>query len=105
MRNAALLVSLISVASSGRLRLHPQMEMNKPSGENEMSSRSLSFAALTATFLAGSAAFALAQSSSTLGTGGTSAGGGMSSSSVGTGGSSAGGSGSGSAAALRPRGG
>jgi hypothetical protein len=67
---------------------------------DQMVRRKLSLTALTATFLAGSAALVLAQSSSTLGTGGTSAGGGMSSSSVGTGGSSAGSSGSGSASTL-----
>src|SRR3954464_15439411 len=61
----------------------------------------VSLAVLTATFLAGTAALAIAQSRSTIGTGGTWAGGGMSSSSVGTGGSAAGsGSGSGSASTV-----
>ena len=49
-------------------------------------------AALAATFLAGSAVFAYAQTSSTLGVGGSTSGSGSSSTTLGTGGSSAGGS-------------
>ncbi|HSH99830.1 MAG TPA: hypothetical protein VLA02_04440, partial [Reyranella sp.] len=50
-------------------------------------------AALAATFLAGSAVFAYAQTSSTLGAGGSTAGSGSTSSTMGVGGSSAGTSG------------
>src|SRR5437764_14132368 len=57
--------------------------------------------AMVASLLAGTAALAYAQSSSTLGTGGSSAGGGSTSTTLGTGGSAArGGSGSGSASTL-----
>src|SRR5215216_1318253 len=66
-------------------------------GETAMNRHGLSLAALTATFLAGSAALVFAQTSSTVGTGGSSAGGGTSSSTIGTGGSSAGGTGGSSA--------
>ena len=64
-----------------------------------MSLKAIRNVALAATFLAGSAAIAEAQTSSTLGTGGTSTGGGFVNSVLGTGGSSAG-AGGGSASTL-----
>jgi hypothetical protein len=75
--------------------------MGKNTQERAMTLKQMRMAALTATFLTGSAALVYAQSSSTVGAGGSSAGGGTSSSTIGTGGSAAGGgTGSGSSSTL-----
>src|SRR4051812_7069926 len=89
------------ILALGRCVLHTKSgETLVSTQENSMTFKQLRISALTATFLVGGAALAMAQSSSTVGTGGSSAGGGTSNSTVGTGGSSAGGSGSGSASTL-----
>jgi hypothetical protein len=91
-------------SSPWRSLLSSQLSKALPEGRisGGKNMKHLRTAALAATILAGSAALAIAQSSSTIGTGGSSAGSGGTSSTVGTGGSSAGSSGPSSTGSTGP---